>query len=100
MVEHLHTHLADDVTLAELAALTGLSTFHFARAFKKSTGLPPHAYLRALRRDKAQRLLEETALSITEIAFEVGYESGQALARAFRRETGVSPGEYRRERLS
>lgn len=99
VLEHLHTHLADELQLAQLAALTGLSTFHFARAFKQSTGSPPHAYIRALRGEKARRLLEETKLSVTEIAFEVGYDSAQALARAFRRETGVSPGEYRRQRL-
>jgi len=98
VTDHLRGTISGDVTLDELAALVGLSTFHFARMFKHSAGVPPHAYLRALRADRARELLATTDLSIVEIALEVGYESSQALARAFRRDIGVSPSAFRRQR--
>jgi len=98
VMDHMRAHLAEKLTLGMLAELSGLSPFHFARAFKRSTGQPPHACLRALRTERARLLLETTTSSIVEIALEVGYDSSQALARAFRREVGVSPTTYRRER--
>lgn len=86
-----------DVPLATLAAEVGLSPFHFARAFKTSTGMPPHAWQRAQRIAQAKALLETSDLPVTEIAFEVGYESSQALARLFQRSVGVSPSQWRRD---
>jgi AraC family transcriptional regulator len=95
--EFMSLNLADDVALSELAALVGLSTFHFARMFKKTTGLPPHGYLRQLRCEKAKELLNTTNLPITEISAEVGYDTPQAFARMFRAEIGASPSDYRRQ---
>lgn len=97
-IEYLTEHASHDVGLEQLAALVGLSPFHFARAFKHSTGLPPHRYQLNLRLARARKLLETTDASVTEIAFDVGYESSQALARLFRREVGVSPSDFRRTR--
>jgi len=97
-IEYLHDHASDDVGLEQLAALVGLSPFHFARAFKQTTGVPPHRYQLNVRIEKAKALLEMTDAPVTEIAFEVGYESSQALARLFRREVGASPSDYRRLR--
>lgn len=94
--DFLHEHAAENVGLEQLAALIGLSPFHFARAFKHSTGLPPHRYQLNLRIAHAKALLEETDAPVTDIAFKVGYESSQALARLFRREVGMSPSDYRR----
>jgi AraC family transcriptional regulator len=96
--EYLNDHLSENVGLEHLAALAGLSPFHFARAFKQSTGVPPHRYQLALRIAHAKALLEATDAPVTQIAFDVGYESSQALARLFRREVGLSPSEYRRQR--
>jgi len=97
-VEHLQSDLTASVSLADLAAGVGLSPFHFARAFKKSVGTPPHRYLMQLRIERACALLERTEMSITEIALEVGYESSQSLARAFAAEMGNNPSRWRRER--
>jgi AraC family transcriptional regulator len=93
--EYLDAHVTENVGLEELAALVGLSPFHFARAFKHSNGVPPHRYQLNLRIARAKALLELTEAPITDIAFSVGYESSQALSRLFRREVGVSPSEYR-----
>jgi AraC family transcriptional regulator len=95
--EYLNTHAHEVVGLEQLASLVGLSPFHFARAFKQSTGVPPHRYQLSLRIARAKALLTATDRPVTEIAFDVGYESSQALARLFRREVGASPSEYRRQ---
>jgi AraC family transcriptional regulator len=97
--DYLNDHACENVGLEELAALVGLSPFHFARAFKHSTGVPPHRYQLNLRIERAKTLLELTEKPVTEIAFDVGYESSQALARLFRREVGLSPSDYRRARM-
>jgi AraC family transcriptional regulator len=84
------------VSLAELAASANLSPFYFARAFKQTTGVPPHHFQQRVRIERAKDLLTSTSLSITEIAFRVGYGSSQTLARVFRRNVGSTPAEYRR----
>lgn len=95
--DYLHDHLAMDVSLDDLAGLARLSRFHFARAFRQSTGVPPHRYHRQMRLDAARRQLSDTRLSVTDIATAVGYDSPQALARAFRQAFGISPAGFRRE---
>lgn len=97
VIEYMSAHLADDISLRSLADVARLSSFHFARTFKESIGVPPHAFLRRLRCDKARDLLVRTDLSMGEVAAEVGYETPQAFARMFRAEIGSSPSEYRRE---
>ncbi len=103
-IERIRTFLrespAQDIALDELARQVGVSTFHFARGFKASTGVPPHRYLVQLRMERARALLETTELQISEIAAQVGYDDPGYLARLFRREVGVSPAAYRRERRS
>lgn len=96
-VEYLRSTLAEDVTLDRLAEIANLSSFHFARMFRLSTGLPPFAYQRRLRCERARELLVETDLPITEIAAQVGYDTPQAFARMFRGEAGMSPSAYRQE---
>lgn len=99
-IEFLSNHLAEEVSLDMLAETARLSTWHFARAFKASTGLPPHAYMRKLRCERAAELLTKSGVSVGKIAAAVGYETPQAFARMFRAEVGASPSEYRRERRS
>jgi len=85
-----------DVSLTELAVSANLSPFYFARAFKHTTGLPPHRYQQRRRLERAKELLSTTNLPIVEVAHRVGYGSSQTLSRVFREEAGVSPNEYRR----
>jgi AraC-like DNA-binding protein len=82
-------------TVAELAAVAGLSRAAFARRFTKFIGQPPLAYLTAVRLAEATNLLRQTDKSITQIAHATGYGSQITLTRAFHREHGTTPGAYR-----
>lgn len=96
-LELMHARLSEDISLDELAAEAQLSTYHFARMFKRSLGVPPRVYLTRLRVEKACELLERTDMPITQIAFEVGYSSNQVLARVFSKQLHITPSEYRHQ---
>ncbi len=89
-------NLGQRIALADLARIARLSPFHFARAFKRSFGVPPHRYHRNRRIDRAKELLAHSCHSVTEIALKVGFSESSAFATAFRRTTGFAPSEYRR----
>jgi AraC family transcriptional regulator len=94
-IELMHAHMNHDLPLEEIAAAAFLSPFHFARLFKKLTGASPHAYLATLRVARAQALLAETDLSISEVSARVGYSSPSHFTKAFRQATGLAPRAYR-----
>jgi AraC-like DNA-binding protein len=94
----LESRIGTAVSLEELAREVNLSPFHFARAFRDSTGLPPHRYLIQLRMRRACELLAQTSLSVGEVAAAVGYADTAHFSRLFRRTVGASPGAYRRDR--
>jgi AraC-like DNA-binding protein len=81
--------------LSEMADLAGLSPFHFSRIFRGTIGIPPGEFSAALRLDQAKRLLLDTDLSVTDICFEVGYESLGAFTTRFTRLVGLSPSQFR-----
>ena len=89
---------AEDFNLEQLAAQAGLSKFHFHRLFKSAMGVSPLRYHLNLRMDAARRLLRETKRSVVDVAMDVGYTNPSHFAQLFRRETGMSPSEYRRQR--
>lgn len=99
-VELMHTQLDQDLTLKALAAASHLSPFHFARLFKKLTGATPHNYLAGIRAVRAQLLLAETELSVTEIGTRVGYLSASHFTKAFRLATGTTPRDFRKALIS
>jgi len=99
-VELMHTQLDQDLTLKALAAASYLSPFHFARLFKKLTGSTPHNYLAGIRAGRAQLLLAETELSVTEVGARVGYLSASHFTKAFRLATGTTPREFRKALIS
>src|SRR3982751_1925019 len=78
-----------------LASVSGVSEAHFARSFKDAFGLPPHRYLLTRRIERAKALLRDTDQSITDIAFQTGWNSLGTFGRTFRDITGESPGELR-----
>lgn len=94
-IERLSSDCDADVSLAALAAEARLSRFHFCRAFKESTGLSPHGWLRQHRLAQAMTLLRDTNEAVSSIAVELGYGSQSAFAAAFRRLTGETPSGWR-----
>jgi AraC family transcriptional regulator len=95
-IERLRSDADADISLAALASDAGLSRFHFCRAFKESTGLSPHAWLRQHRIEQAMTMLRDTDDSIVSIAAALGYSSQTAFAAAFRKLTDESPSDWRR----
>ena len=95
-VELMHAQLDQNLSLKSLAAASYLSPFHFSRLFKKLTGATPHNYLAAIRVARAQALLAETGMSITEVGSRVGYLSASHFTKAFRLATGTTPREFRK----
>jgi AraC-like DNA-binding protein len=89
--EYIEAHLDQKIGLEALASTVGLSTHHFARAFHQSVGMPPHSYLLSRRLERAEHMLRETQLPLSEIAVATGFSDQSHLARHFRRRTGMSP---------
>jgi AraC family transcriptional regulator len=89
--DYIQAHLAEDLTLRELAATVHLSPFHFARVFKQATGLSPHQYLLRRRVQRAQQLLGNPAVTVAEAAQAVGFADHSHLTRHFKRLTGAPP---------
>ena len=85
-----------DVSLAALASDSGLSRFHFCRAFKESTGLSPHNWLRRYRLEQAMTMLRDPNNSVADVAAALGYASQTAFAAAFRKLNGETPSDWRR----
>jgi AraC family transcriptional regulator len=87
--------LAEPLVLDDLAAEAGFSAFHFARAFKRSTGLAPHEFVTMRRMERAKSMLIARRGSVPEIAYAVGYSNVSHFRRQFRRYTGFAPSELR-----
>jgi AraC family transcriptional regulator len=98
LTEWMAENLAAEFNLDRLAAQAGLSKFYFNRLFKSAMGMSPSRYHINLRMDEARRLLRETKKSVVEVALDVGYANPSHFAQLFRRETGLPPSDYRRQR--
>jgi AraC family transcriptional regulator len=94
--EMICSRLGQAVPLAELARAVNVSPGHFVRAFKQSTGQPPHRWLVEQRIEKAKQLLVNTSLSLAEIALACGFSDQSHFARAFSRAMHTSPSAWRR----
>ncbi len=95
VVRHVEEHLDEDLALEQLAALVGMNVYSFVRAFKQSTGAPPHQYVVARRIERAQALLGDPSLSIADVALRCGFAGQSNFTTAFRRLTGTTPGAHR-----
>ena len=95
-IERLRSDSDADVSLDALASDAGLSRFHFCRAFKESTGLSPHAWLRQHRLEQAMNMLRDSDESVVSIAAALGYSSQTAFAAAFKKLMGETPSDWRR----
>ena len=92
---YVESHLADSLTLDEIASVGGVSRFHMVRSFAEATGMSVMRYVRARRLTKAARALAKGAPDILTLALEADYGSHEAFTRAFRDHFGVTPEQVR-----
>ncbi|MDZ8026176.1 MAG: helix-turn-helix domain-containing protein [Nostoc sp. SerVER01] len=95
VLEYIDAHLHQDIKLADLAKLLGISQFHFSHLFKQAMGIAPYQYLLQQRVERAKQLLKKSDRSIIEIALVCGFNSHSHLSKQFRQLTGITPKAYR-----
>jgi AraC family transcriptional regulator len=95
VTDYIRANLAADLAIGELAAQAGLSSFHFARVFRRETGETPHQFVTRLRLEEAARLLRATDHPVLQIAIAVGFENASHFSVQFKRDYGVTPLAYR-----
>jgi AraC family transcriptional regulator len=98
VLDYISAHVADEITLAALAQVACLSTFHFARMFTLAVGVPPHRYVSRMRLENAMAEIAAGRLPLAQIASNASFSSQASFTRAFRRATGMTPAEYQRSR--
>lgn len=98
--DYIQAHLDSDLTLAALAAQTGLSPYHFARRFRTTTGTSPHQFVLRQRLAHAATLLRGGDHALAEIALASGFADQSHFTQAFKRWCGQTPSTYRREHRS
>ena len=94
IIEYMHQHFGQKITVEELAKKTNMSKSHFIRVFKKITGLSPMDYLINIRIEKAKKLLGAGTKNISEISFLCGFNSLSHFSSTFSKIVGVSPSKY------
>jgi AraC family transcriptional regulator len=97
-MDFMRADLSGTISLEQLSSICHLSANYFARAFKKATGVPPHRRLIEMRLEKAKDLLLNRKTPLAEVAAACGFADQSHLTKTFRRATGHTPGEWRRER--
>ena len=94
--DHADRHFAEPLDLAALAAVAGMSKYHFQRLFTATYGVSPAVHLSQRRIERAQDLLRATNLTVTEVCHAVGYSSLGSFSSRFRELVGCSPSEFQR----
>lgn len=93
--EFITSNLSQELNLDKVANVANMSAAHFCRMFKKATGMNFSEYVNRLRIEKAKQLMSSTGLSISQVAYEVGFNSVTHFNRTFRKITGATPTEFR-----
>jgi AraC family transcriptional regulator len=100
VIELVRSRISEDISLADMAAVTGLSIAHFSHIFTKSMGESPHQFVLQQRVQCAKELLVSLNIRMIDIALACGFKTQQHFARIFRKVSGLSPTEYQRLKLS
>jgi AraC family transcriptional regulator len=95
--ELVHAKMEDDLSLDEMAQAVGLSTAHFARMFRRSTGETPHQFVLRQRLERAKAMLRAPDARILDVAVACGFKTQQHFAQAFRDLLGITPTQYRQD---
>ncbi len=96
VIEFLHSHLDNKITIDLMASVAHLSSSHFARVFKSETGKAPMEYVQDLRLERAKKLLLAGDKTMTEIALDCGFGSPSYLSACFQKQYRMTPKEYRK----
>ena len=97
-VRYINEHLSDDITLGELAALSGVSPQYFGRVFRQCLGMRPMEYVARVKVSKAKTMLLDSDIPVAELSQRLGYASQTYFGIVFRKYEGISPSEFRRNR--
>jgi AraC family transcriptional regulator len=97
VLDYIHGHLAEDMSLRSLADQLHLSVHYFGRLFRQSMGKTPHQYVTECRLEQSKQLLKQTNLSVTEIAAQVGFQSQSHFITMFRQQMQVTPLQFRKD---
>ena len=95
VIEYINDNLTENLTLAELAAVAFMNPHSFSRAFKQTTGTPPHRYVINCRVERAKTLLADDELPLVEVGLSVGFQTQSHFTTLFHRLTGVTPKAFR-----
>jgi AraC family transcriptional regulator len=94
-LEYINTHLGENLSLSAIANELNMSQYYFCRLFKRSMGITPHQYLIQQRVERAKQLLKRSELTITAVALQCGFSGQSHLAKHFRKQTGLTPQQFR-----
>lgn len=95
--EHIHSHICENVDIEELADVACVTKPYLIRLFKKEFGTSPVQYINSKKVERAQLLLYTTDIPVKEVAYELGFNDHSYFIRMFRKVTGITPQEYRRQ---
>jgi AraC family transcriptional regulator len=96
IIDYMQANLTQDLSILDLATLTGMSESHFSRSFKQSVGIAPYRYLMQQRVERAKQLLEKQSIAISTIALDCGFANQTHLTKVFRQMTGITPKAYQK----
>ena len=96
LTEYINNHLGDEIDVGVLAAESGFSAWHFHRITRAFLGEPVWAYIIRMRLETAARLLRYSDMTVSDVAYRVGYDVPSSLSKAFRQAYGISPNQYRK----
>ena len=94
-IDYINDHLDDEIKLANLAAVVGISQYYFCQLFKQSMGVAPYQYVIQQRVERAKDLLRQKKVAIADIALECGFANQSHFTKHFRKVTGTTPKAYR-----
>ncbi len=96
VIDYMKANLTQDLSVLDLATLTGMSESHFSRSFNRSVGIAPYQYLMQQRVERAKQLLEKQSIAISTIALDCGFANQTHLTKVFRQMTGMTPKAYQK----
>ena len=98
--EYIDEHIGNPIRVSDLSAVVHRTEAHFSRAFKRSFGVSPHAYVLRRRIELASQLMVESKAALSEIALRCGFNDQAHLCRRFREHTGITPAAWRRAQMA